>query len=211
MTQQDWCAIARFVVTQDLRTPQDFIEWTVGLQSSIQESLEWAVEKLKERVARQRTAKHNDPEANANFDDDANADDPNPATAANAFEDVFKITIDRSQAEGGLVPVRADIRSVRSAWLARLRHLLTGRAEIVCQHHWCKMVPSPGEEWPLTDHPVLRLNYNSATEYDFGGGWGHTGSEFIMSVSPHLAVYTQVGKRHAGPSREDAAASAAIR
>jgi hypothetical protein len=56
-----------------------------------------------------------------------------------------------------------------------------------------------GEEWPLTDHPVLRLNYNSPAECDFDGGWRHAGSEFIMPVSPHLAVYTQVGKRHSGP------------
>jgi hypothetical protein len=61
------------------------------------------------------------------------------------------------------------------------------------------MVPSAGEEWPLTDHPVLRLTYNSPSEYDFGGGWGHAGSEFLMAVSARLAVYTQVGKRHAGP------------
>jgi uncharacterized protein DUF4238 len=200
MTSQDWCAIARFVVTQDLRTPQDFLEWSAGLQNNIQEALESAVDKLKERVAQRRAAKPNATEPEANSDDDSDMSDlsrPNP------FADVIKITIDQSQAKGGFVPVRADIRSVRSAWLARIRHLLTGRAEIACQHHWCSMVPFPGEEWPLTDHPVLRLNYNSPTKYDFGGGWGKPGSEFTMPVSPRLAVYTQVGTRHAGPIHLD--------
>jgi hypothetical protein len=198
MAQEDWCAIARFVVTQDLRTPQDFIEWTGGLQSRIQESLESAVEKLKERIERQRPDEQNNTERDADLDD-GDTEDPNSTMRKNAFEDVIRVTIDQSQAEGDLVPVRADVRSVRSAWLARVQHLLTGRAEIVCQHHWCKMVPAPGEEWPLTDHPVLRLNFNSPAEYNLRGGWGHAGSEFIMPVSPRLAVYTQVGRRHAGP------------
>jgi hypothetical protein len=206
ITPDDWCAIARFVVTQDLRTPQDCIEWTVGLQDRIQESLESEVEKLRERVARQHAVKQNGTgtDTTASFDD-ANTSDTNLDGGANPFADVFKIRIDRSQAKDGLVPVRTDIRSVRSAWLARMRHLLTGRAEIVRQHHWCTMVPSAGEEWPLTDHPVLRLNYNSPAEYDFGGGWGKPGSEFIMPVSPRLAVYTQGGKRHAGPILLDSA------
>ena len=52
---------------------------------------------------------------------------------------------------------------------------------------------------------MLRLNYKSPAQYDFGGGWGHPGSEFIMPVSPRLAVYTQVGKHHAGPILLDTA------
>jgi hypothetical protein len=48
MTADDWRRIARFVVTQDLRTPQDFIEWYARLQQNIQESLEAAIRKLPE-------------------------------------------------------------------------------------------------------------------------------------------------------------------
>jgi hypothetical protein len=118
---------------------------------------------------------------------------------------VLKVSIDRSQPKDGMVPVRADIRSARSVWMRRAQHLLVNRAEVVCAHRWCTMIPAPGEEWPLTDHPVLRLNFNSPQEYDFGGGWGHAGSEFIVPVSPRLAVYAQVGKRHHGPIRLDPA------
>jgi hypothetical protein len=48
-------------------------------------------------------------------------------------------------------------------------------------------------EWPLTDPLVLTLNYYGPGKYDFGAGWGLEGSEFILPVSPHLAVCTQVG------------------
>ena len=200
MARGDWHAIARFVVTQDLRTPQDFVEWLPRLQREIQDSLESAVEKFKQRVARhRREASTPLPPSVADDDEDEDSadDDHHGEPAPNAFADVLKVTIDRSEARDGQVPVRADIRSLRSVWMARIRHLLTGRAGIVCSHRWTTMVPADGEEWPLTDHPVLRLNYDSPQKYDFGGGWGHPGSEFIMPVTPQLAVYTQVGKRHA--------------
>lgn len=193
MSPADWRSIARFVVTQDLRTPQDFIEWYAGLQRSLQESLEAAIKKLPERIAQQQAAQK----------PDAESTEPTSDHEPDFMRDVLKVSIDQSQASNGMVPVRADIRSPRSVWMARMRHLLVNRAEIVCGHHWCAMVPSPGEEWPLTDHPVLRLNFNGPLEYDFGGGWGHDGSEFIMPVSPRLAVYAQVGRRHSGPIRLD--------
>ena len=87
----------------------------------------------------------------------------------------------------------------RSVWMAYTRHLLENRSDIVCKHHWRAAKPADGEEWPLTDHPVLRLNYNGPAHYDFKGGWDSKGSEFIMPVSPHLAVYTQIGTRGPGP------------
>lgn len=55
--------------------------------------------------------------------------------------------------------------------------------------------PYGDEEWPLTDHPVLRLNYFSPGEFDFGGGWNKPGSELMMPVSPRHLLYVQVGKK----------------
>jgi hypothetical protein len=51
----------------------------------------------------------------------------------------------------------------------------------------------------MTDHPVLTLNYYSPGKYDFSAGWGREGSEFILPVSPRLAVGTQVGRKETGP------------
>jgi hypothetical protein len=196
MSPADWRRIARFVVTQDLRTPQDFIEWYERFQHSLQESLESAIQKLPERIQQQKTCAQQEPsEVSGPMSDDA----------PDFMREVLKVSIDRSDTVNGMVPVRADIRSARSVWMARVRHLLVNRAEIVCGHRWCTMVPAHGEEWPLTDHPVLRINFHSAQQYDFGGGWGHDGSEFIMPVSPRLAVYAQVGKRHYGPIHLDPA------
>jgi hypothetical protein len=45
---------------------------------------------------------------------------------------------------------------------------------------------------------VLTLNFNSPDAYSFGAGWGNPGSEFIMLVTPRLAVYTKIGDRGVG-------------
>ena len=54
MSPADWRRIARFVVAQDLRTPQDFIEWYARCQHSLQESLESAIQRLPERIEQQK-------------------------------------------------------------------------------------------------------------------------------------------------------------
>lgn len=46
---------------------------------------------------------------------------------------------------------------------------------------------------------MLTLNYYGPGKYDFGAGWGRDGSEFILPVSPRLAVCTQVGRKETGP------------
>jgi hypothetical protein len=71
---------------------------------------------------------------------------------------------------------------------------------LICQHRWRAIEPADDDEWPLTDHPVLTLNYFRPDQYDFGAGWGRDGSEFILPVSPRVAVCTQVGTNNHGPT-----------
>jgi hypothetical protein len=80
-----------------------------------------------------------------------------------------------------------------------MRRMLTQRIELFYKHRWRVMKLAGDAEWPLTDHPVLTLNYYGPGKYDFGAGWGREGSEFILPVSPRLAVCTQVGRKETGP------------
>ena len=45
----------------------------------------------------------------------------------NYLRDVLHVSIDREARIGDMVPVRAEVRSIRSAWLATMRHVLTVR------------------------------------------------------------------------------------
>ena len=50
--------------------------------------------------------------------------------------------------------------------------------------------PSTATVIAITDHPVLRLNYESVAQYDVGGGWGHPDSGFILPVSAPSTLAT---------------------
>jgi hypothetical protein len=76
-----------------------------------------------------------------------------------------------------------------------MRHLLTGAANVLCQHKWSIAEPEGVNEWLTSDHPVLRLNYYAPGRYDFGGGWGNAGTELMMPLSPRHLLYVQVGKK----------------
>jgi hypothetical protein len=73
------------------------------------------------------------------------------------------------------------------------------RTIITCHHRWRVLKLAGDAEWPLTDNPVLALNYVRPGEYDFGAGWGKHNSNFILPVSPLVALFTQVGARETGP------------
>ena len=182
MKRTDWHSIARFVVAQDLRTPLGFLESMERFEKHFSEVFENTIRKHEAM----------DPIAAAKY---AAAERP----AVNYWRDTLRISIDRPSDPGGQATVRSEVSSARSVWMTHTRHLLENRSDIVCKHHWRAAKPADGEEWPLTDHPVLRLNYNGPEQYDFKGGWDSKGSEFIMPVSPHLAVYSQIGTRGRGP------------
>jgi hypothetical protein len=92
-----------------------------------------------------------------------------------------------------------ETKSARSVWMDTQRHHLMNNLHHITGHRWCAASPFGDEEWPLTDHPVLTLNYYERGRYDFEAGWGKKGSEFILPVSPKVALYTRVGDKTTGP------------
>ena len=182
MKPADWHSIARFVVAQDLRTPLHFLEWMPQFKKHMGKAFKETIRKYEamDQIVAEEYATTERP-------------------AENYLGNALRISIDRPSESGGHATVRSKVISTRSVWMANTRHFLENRSDIVCKHHWRAAKPADGEEWPLTDHPVLRLNYNGPAQYDFKGGWDSKGSEFIMPVSPHLAVYTRIGIRDSGP------------
>ena len=84
----------------------------------------------------------------------------------------------------------------KSTWLWAVEHLLTNTSQILHQYNWSILICNDKVEWPTSDNPVICLNYYKDDTYDFGGGWGRTGSEIIFPISPNRALYVQVGKKH---------------
>jgi hypothetical protein len=52
---------------------------------------------------------------------------------------------------------------------------------------------------PTSDDPVILLNYNSLSNYNFNGGWNSIGTEIIFPLSPKHILYTKIGDRNKYP------------
>ena len=112
-----------------------------------------------------------------------------PPVTAEAFP--IKVTL--GPAEGGKVPVRAEVVTGREMWLWSQRHVLTDTAQVLAEHQWVILKPHPGSAWFTSDHPMLRLNFHTAENYSFLGGWGSRGTELIVPLSPQHLMYTRIG------------------
>jgi hypothetical protein len=57
---------------------------------------------------------------------------------------------------------------------------------------WNVIHAAVGIYFPTSDDPVICLNYNSESEYDFKGGWGKKNGNIIMPISPKQLLITQI-------------------
>lgn len=182
MKPLDWRRIAMFVALQQMRTPLYFLEMVKRLNQQIPEILVDVVRDYEKR-------RDEDP-----------APDVSTQPSHNYISDALRVSIAPAAGPGRETAITAEISSARAAWVSTISGLLQRKGDVICQHRWRAIEPAGDAEWPLTDHPVLTLNYYRPDLYDFGAGWGRKGSEFILPVSPRLAVCTQVGSNVRGPS-----------
>ena len=180
LTPGDWRSMARFVAVQDIRTPLSFIEsmrrWHQQIPEILDRTLQEAIKRLEEAHAK-GVALHQTSEQNE-------------------FSNFTEVIIEPPAVPGSdLASVRVTMPIGRRLWVASMRHILTSAAEMLCRHRWSVIEPAGDQEWPLTDHPALRLNYYRPGQYDFGGGWANPGSEIMMPVSPRHLLYVQVGNK----------------
>jgi hypothetical protein len=175
----EWRVMALFLAAQDLRTPLSYLEFREWCDKNIPPLLE---ESLKRGVAGAEEA-HRTGRAL-----------PPAATPSGPFAKSFRVRIERPADE--LPLIGAEVSVGRELWIERMRHAMGGVAKVLADYRWSRLEPCGGEEWPLADHPVLRLNYQRDGRYDFEGGWGSPGTEIMMPLSPRLLLYSQVGRKH---------------
>jgi hypothetical protein len=178
LKREDWHNLARFLAAQDVRTPSSFVtmmrRWHQYLPDLLDSTLRAAVGEL-ELMNKQGTV-------------------PPRVEERNEFTDLFNVRLERApDDDSGQAILSAEITPGRRMWIAAMRHLLTGVVRDLCLHQWSIAESPEGIEWPLTDHPVLKLNYYKSGAYDFGGGWGRRHSELMMPLSPKYLLLTHVG------------------
>lgn len=180
LSANDFHRLIYYLASLDVRTPASYIEHQRRWQREMPQLMDDVMQRTKhylERVAKEGTPLPQpfNPEKN-----------PLPLT----------VTVDRDAPDGPRI--KAEVVIGRELWIAGIRHLLQGVVSVLKNHQWHIVRPYYGYAWPTSDHPVLRLNFNSADQYDFGGGWGNEGSEILLPLSPDHLLYTQIGHTHSG-------------
>jgi hypothetical protein len=181
LTPQDWRNILRLVALQDLRTPQGFLElrklWERIVPDALNRSIEEAIEQL-ERADRPGETLPEHPGG------------PDP------IRRLVRIEIEPpEQPASDKARIRATVPAGRRLWLETIRSLTENVARVLCTHRWSVAAPFDDLQWPLPDHPVLRLNWNSESDYNFDGGWNSPGTEVMMPLSPRHLLYVKVGAK----------------
>jgi len=179
MTPDDWTRLVRFVAAQDVRTPARFEEqmkrWRATLPQMMKETIQDGVRELETLKGHGQPIPHLSPSHSEGLP--------------------LKISVHKRQPGEESGHIKAEVVIGRSFWLWHMKHLLEETAQVLHQHRWTILRAPEGMSWPTSDNPVIRLNFNNFTDYDFGGGWGSPGTEIFLPIGPQHLLFTQIGKR----------------
>ena len=178
LSARDWRLLARFLAAQDVRTPARLMElmtrWSASLPELIQSTITESVAQLEAMTPSERASLG--------------------ASIPPRDDLPFRVCVERRPGEtGGWL--KGETVSGRGLWLWSMRHLLSGDAlDALCQHRWTILTPPDGVTWFTSDDPVLKVNFNSLTDYTFGGGWGSVGTDLLLPLGPRHLLFTQIGR-----------------
>lgn len=177
LTREQWQNLAMLFALQDVRTPSTYFEhaerWEREFPALVESTMRHATTRLRHAQFAEREIKRN--------------------SGLDHFGHLFDVSINRDEDEGGGAVVEVSMTVDREFWVAAMRRWLTSTAERLLSHKWIIAEPTDFE-WPLTDHPAVRLGYSGRTKYDFGGGWGKRNSTLFMPLSPRHLLFTEVGR-----------------
>ncbi len=177
LTPGDWKRLVRFLAAQDVRTPARFAEqvrhWDADLPGVIEEALRDSVRMLEE------VAQFGEPLPR-----------PQPVSG-DGFPYRIIVRHEPGQEMGQRLGV--EVLVGRGFWLSNIRHALEQTVKVLYRHKWTILLPPKGLAWFTSDDPVVRLNFHSATKYNFGGGWDRWGTKIFLPLGPQHLLYTQIG------------------
>lgn len=185
-TTRDWSILSRFAVAQDLRTLKSWM----GFRARAGDRVKGVIANLQKRFKNGQGY----PEGSYEVDSDA------------ALVKVDVVATPEGKAEVG-VSVGIGPRH----WIRHGREMVEKYATGVEKHCWQVVRAAPGLEFPTSDHPVLRLAYQSDRNFSFDGGWLQNGVDLIMPLSPDMVMFTQVGRGAIGKQEFDVPQTQAIR
>lgn len=178
LSPSDWKLLIKFLAAQDVRTPARMIETLKRGEKVVPEITDSILKNLVQEYQELKAT--------------GNLPKSNKSNLTSLLPIKVKIDFPPNQDVGTL---RVETTVGRSYWLHCIKHLLENTINHLLKHQWT-ILHSPKEiEWLTSDDPVVKLNYNSHTEYDYGGGWDSVGTEIFMPLSPKHLLYTRIGDK----------------
>jgi hypothetical protein len=184
MSCEDWRRLIRFTAAQIVRTPAFLVKGGARWEKTLPKAAQATLTDLKRELAKRRR-------------DGGQLVAKAPSDYAAGLP--FNVLLN-PHLEAGQVEVKIEMLIGRQLWFWEAKRLLSNAVSRLQEHHWTILQPASGLLWFTSDDPVILLNYRSASDYDFGGGWGNPGSEIFMPLSPMHLLYTRIGQN--SPDRE---------
>lgn len=173
---RDWRKVIRFLAMQDVRNPQRYIEHVQRGGDEMSEIIQGVLNDVKGKLE--------------------NGQIPLERTEFSVNVASMKLPmkiVKNDSDDADFVKLGIETVVGRGSWLYGIEHLLKNAVHYLFGHNWQVLHPADGYSWPVSDTPVIKLNYYGKNNYDFKGGWANKGSEIIMPISPQHLLYTQIG------------------
>jgi hypothetical protein len=179
LTSSDWKNIIKFFQAQDVRTPKRYYEHKEMHSNVMQKIIDDAGDKLKYYLENPEKLDA------ANKDLDLNQKYPRVP---------LKMEITNIDEKNSGVKISTSIG--RESWIEGIKYLLNEDfSKILTSHRWTILKPFKGLNWITSDCPTIKLNYHKKDVYDFNGGWGSRGTEFLLPLDPNHLLYAKVGEK----------------
>jgi len=183
LTRADRRYLTVFVMAMDVRTPLSYVLWRERTTAVAPELLETTLNRVPKLVkAAPRRGRQRSRPA-----------DPEQTIAVRVKREVDE--------EGHMVGIGTEVIIGREMWLWSIRHTLTKTVRKIPEPNWVVLHAAEDQAWFTSDQPVLRLGYNTPTNFDFGGGWGRRGCEVLLPISPRHLLYCKVGQKASGKAQ----------
>ena len=176
LTQGDWEILVRFLACQIVRTPAFFIKYLPIWKR-------WAQELLDEKKE----------------DFEASLREPKGSGKRIIYDDVphreyFPFKIDwKDLPEENKVRFTRKLLVGRGLWFYTMKRTLTDTLKVLHKHKWTILEAPARLRWFTSDDPVICLNFQSESDYDFNGGWNSERANILFPLSPRHLMITQIG------------------
>jgi hypothetical protein len=178
LEKADYQLLVRFLAAQIVRTPAFLLENLPSWRDQATRQMQVTHQGLKKSLEQARVAGQpirTDPISNSEY---------------------YPLRVTKeSSPDGKSVLIKTETVVGRATWIFGMRHLLTSTLNRLLDHKWVIVSAEDDLPWFTTDDPVVRLNFNNTSDYDFKGGWNVPKTNILLPLSPKHLLLTQVGEK----------------